>query len=336
MVPEEAHECETIELSERIRRRLAQLVRCRRLMFGAAVLFVGIITFLVIFVVNLPNLQNDEEAVDDITAETEVAEVADDDVEADEDEENVAVEPARVQTIDFQPVIDEWVESVAGSKGVMIYDLDLDIVAGKYNADEKFATASLYKLFVVYEGYRRVQNGEWSTDELECLDLAIRESNSACAEAMWAKIGRGTLDTIVQNDFGLTRVSVGSLRATPREIMQMMKIFYEHEEITDEALTSRMMDSFLNQPVTAYNWRQGLPSGFSDAVKVYNKVGWQYMIDEEDEEGNVVKGHWEVYDDAAIIEFTENERHFIVVVMTSNVDFRQIRRFGTMIEEHYQ
>ena len=97
-----------------------------------------------------------------------------------------------------------------------------------------------------------------------------------------------------------------------------------------------MMDSFLNQPVTAYNWRQGLPSGFSDAVKVYNKVGWQYMIDEEDEEGNVVKGHWEVYDDAAIIEFTENERHFIVVVMTSNVDFRQIRRFGTMIEEHYQ
>ena len=87
-----------------------------------------------------------------------------------------------------------------------------------------------------------------------------------------------------------------------------------------------MKDSFLNQPVTEYDWRQGLPSGFSDAVNVYNKVGWAY-----NDEGEV----WDIYNDAAIIEFPEKDRHFIVVVMTNKVPYQQIRKLGTMIEEEF-
>lgn len=238
---------------------------------------------------------------------------------------------------DFQGALNSWVRSVGGEKGAIFYDLDSGKVVASYNADEKFATASLYKLFVVYEGYRRLQNGTWNGEAMagstgytisKCLDKAIRESHSACAETLWAMIGRDNLDTAVQNDFGLPSVTVGSLAATPREIMQMMLKYYTHEDITNTELVATMKDSFLNQPASAglcsglCNWRQGLPSGFSDQVLVYNKLGWNFN-------GSI----WTIYNDAAILDFLEKDRRLIVVVMTSGVDYKYIRNLGSLIEQ---
>ena len=237
---------------------------------------------------------------------------------------------------DLQGVLNSWTRSTGGGKGAIFYDLDSGQVLASYNPDEKFATASIYKLFVVYEGYRRLQNGTWNGEDradstgktiAKCLDLAIRESNSACAETLWGMIGRDALDAAVQNDFGLPSVTVGSLSATPREIMLMMKRFYEHPEITDENLVAIIKDSFLNQPPShglcsgPCNWRQGLPSGFSNKVKVYNKVGWNFN-------GSI----WTIYDDAAIIEFPEKDRRIIAVVMTSGIHYNKIRDLATQIE----
>ena len=256
--------------------------------------------------------------------------LTEDDTTAEEILEESEPEPELPAEIDFQTTVDNWANAVGGDKGVIIYDLDLDKVAGTYNADTKFQTASIYKLFVVYEGYRRVQNGIWDGSEiagwtrntiLKCLDLAIRESNSPCAETLWNKIGHEELNAIVQTDFGITTVTASSLMATSTEIMLMMKKFYEHPDITDEILVAQMKDSFLNQPVTTYNWRQGLPSGFSERVNVYNKVGWNWN-----------GSYWTIYDDAAILDFVTEERHFIAVVMTSGISYQQIRQFGTNIE----
>ena len=102
-----------------------------------------------------------------------------------------------------------------------------------------------------------------------------------------------------------------------------MRIYYDHSDITNDNLIGAMKDSFLNQPVTAYNWRQGLPSGFSEAVKVYNKVGW-------DRGSNSYA--WAIYDDAAILNFVDYGRSFIVVVMTNGVSPQAIRDLGTQIE----
>lgn len=230
---------------------------------------------------------------------------------------------------DLQGALNNWSKSANGEKGVIFYDLDSGQILAESNADKKFATASLYKLFVVYEGYRKVQNGEWDGEDMagktgktitKCLDLAIRESYSPCAETLWEMIGHENLEETVKNDFGIS-VNVGSLSATPREIMEMMKIFYEHSEITDEGLIATMKDSFLNQPVTTYDWRIGLPSGFSDKVLVYNKVGWNF-------DGKI----WTIYDDAAILGFTEKNRHIIAVVMTSKTPYQQIGKLGSLIE----
>lgn len=248
-----------------------------------------------------------------------------------EPEENTPT--PEISEINFQPTIDNWANATSGKKGIVIYDLDLDKIVGEYNSNEKFQTASLYKLFVVYEGYRRLQNGTLTSNEpagstgytiLECLDLVIRESYSPCAEALWAIIGHDELNEIARNDFGIPDVIVSNLTATPLEITQIMNIFYEHDEILNPTLIFRMKDSFLNQPATSYNWRQGLPSGFSNKVNVYNKVGWNY-------DGK----KWTIYDDAAIIDFINEDRHFIIVVMTSGIDYREIRKLSTQIEETF-
>lgn len=237
--------------------------------------------------------------------------------------------------IDFQPVVNSWVTRQSGNKSVLIYDLERNEIVGAYNMNSTYDTASLYKLFGVYEGYRRVQNGEWSLDEpvgstgytvQKCLDLAIRESHSVCAESIIAKLGGGrALNSIIANNYGINNTDVVNLTSTPEDIMKIMQKFYTHEEITDESLIALMKDSFLNQPATTYDWRQGLPSGFKNA-NVYNKVGWDYNAD---------KRYWNIYHDAAIVEFPEQNRHYIVVVMTNRVPFEQIRKLGTDIENRF-
>ena len=255
------------------------------------------------------------------------------------DEESAYVLPEKTEVepkkIDFQTMVDNWAKNIDSNKGVLIYDLDRNEVVAEYNPNQSFATASLYKLFVVYEGYRRIERGEWKEDGVagstghtisECLDLAVRESNSDCAETLRQMMGYDKLEKIVADDFGTTDTSVEDLVSTPNDITKIMKRFYDHPDISDEKLIAKMKDSFLNQPITEYNWRQGLPSGFSDAVNVYNKVGWAYNDEEK---------VWDIYNDAAIIEFPVKNRHFVVVVMTNKVPYQQIRKLGTMIEEEF-
>lgn len=233
--------------------------------------------------------------------------------------------------VDLQPVVDEWLGTIEGDAGIYIYDLDRNEMAASHNHKNEFATASVYKLFVAYEGYKLLENGEWQADDpagvadytiLQCLDLAIRESNSACAEILWAKIGHNNLEEIVRSDFGLADTHVEELMSTPEDVAKMMQLYYYHEGIDKDASVEQLKDSFLNQPVTEYNWRQGLPNGF-EIANVYNKVGWDYNVD---------LGYWNIYNDAAIVEFPDHNRHFIVVVMTNRVSYLDISRLGSMLE----
>lgn len=239
--------------------------------------------------------------------------------------------------VDFQPVVDDWVGSVKGNRSVLIYDLDNEEVVGQYNAKEAYNTASLYKLFVVYEGYKRVYDEIWSLNApagatgqtiQECLKNAISLSDSVCAETLWGLIGRQTLVTIMGQDWKITDSDLSNLISNPTDILKIMKRFYEHPDFDDPNLVSMMWDSFLNQPSTEYNWRQGLPSGFSKA-SVYNKVGWEYEPDEK---------YWKIYHDAAIVKFALEDgstRNYIIIVMTNRVDYMNIRNFGKAIEKEF-
>ena len=296
-------------------------------LFGTIAIFftifvlVGILTFGTIYGVNRAffTVGESDQGNSDIPIEPEPEPIPEPEPEPEE----------VISRVDFQPVIDSWVKTIGGNKSVLVYDLDLDERVGEYNAKENYNTASLYKLFVVYEGYKRISDGEWdgnvkagSTGRTisKCLDLAIRESNSSCAETLWGIIGRDNLNNIIENEWGITNSNIPKLISNVGDIMLIMKRFDEHPDFNDPALLEIMWDSFINQPKTEYNWRQGLPSGFKQA-KVYNKVGWDWN-----------GKSWNIYHDAAIVEFPETERNLIVVVMTNQVPYQRITELGNKIE----
>lgn len=293
-------------------------------------IFSSILTFGAIYGVNRGFFVGDSD--DTPTAVDEPVDIPEEPVD-EMDEEPEAI----LKEVDFQPVVDTWVKTVGGNKSILIYDLDLDKVVGEYNIKENYNTASLYKLFVVYEGYKRLENGTWdgsakagSTGKTisKCLDLAIRESHSPCAETLWGMIGRDKLDTIIEDEWEITGSDISKLTSNVNDIVLIMKRFYEHPDFNDSALLDAMWDSFLNQPNTTYEWRQGLPRGFSKA-DVYNKVGWDY---------NAEGKYWNIYHDAAIVKFPLADgttRNFIVIVMTNKIDFKDIRKFGTDLENKF-
>lgn len=288
----------------------------------ASIIIIGALAGTCYLLVLFKSRINSQIRTPEIPESTEITEVV--------SEESTA---PQIQPINFQPVIDKWVSSIGGNKSVLIYDLNLDASAGEYNTKEDYNTASLYKLFVVYEGYRRIESGAWDANALagstghtiiECLDLAIRESNSPCGETLWQIIGQKELDQTIATDFKIADSKISSLVSNAEDIAKIMRLYYSHAFTNSPELVSRIKDSFLNQPTTTYNWRQGLPSGFLKA-EVYNKVGWEYDPDNK---------NWKIYHDAAIVHFDDG-RDFVVVVMTNFIDYKDIARLGNMIEEYY-
>ena len=243
--------------------------------------------------------------------------------------------------IDLQPLVDKWVKKTTGEASIIIYDLNNQRLAASYNPSQIFETASLYKLFIVYEGYLEVENGSLDPSAIvtgghtvkECLDLAIRESDSPCAEGLHAMIGQKKI-TEALTDWGLTNTSLDDYQSTAEDVFKIMQKYYEHTDLSEETWTI-IQDSMLNQPSVdselcdgSCDWRQGLPSGFSVA-SVYNKVGWEHSG-----YGNI----WNLYHDAAIVEFPTikpniEARKYIVVVMTSKVPLSNIVEFGKTLEQ---
>lgn len=224
--------------------------------------------------------------------------------------------------INLQPTIDLWQKATSADVGLMVYDLDNQRIAASYQANKVFNIASIYKLFFVYAGYRQIESGALdpnvyfvTTNDYragnynlgECLDLMIRESYNGCADPIRANSSFATRAEAIVEELGLENTSNLGLYSTAADLTRLLKLYYYHPDLSENSW-DRIADSMLNQPSTKvaenviYNWRQGLPTGFSDTVNVYDKVGWEW-------DGE----RWKVYADAAIVEFPELNRHYTVV-----------------------
>ena len=260
-------------------------------------------------------------------------------------------EPTTPEKIDLQNTVDKWVDTQKNAKnsGIIVYDIDNDAVVARHNEDNKFRIESIYKMFVAYEGYYRIDNKQWDANEMIlnwkdfngkpytlslCLDHMIRYSYSSCAEAVWNKIGHANLDATYK-DKGFKDTSISGITSTPSDLMKLYQQFWKHTDLSEDSW-DKIQDSMLIQsaPKTASeaytkNWRQGLPSGFATAL-VYNKVGW------------LGGDRWYFYDDAAFVSFPEVKenrakekklaRNYIMIVLTKDTDAKELVKLGRQIE----
>ncbi len=216
----------------------------------------------------------------------------------------------------LQETLNSWATGLHGNAGVVITN-DSGAVLASLNPDESFSTASIYKLFVAYEGYLQLDRQENQGSEayinghtrLECLDLMIRESDSPCAEKLWRELGKQeTTDKLIT--YGITNTSLVSLTTTADDVAKILLKISNGEGLSNTSQLA-LLDSMKNQI-----FRFILNKGFSSNVTVYNKVGFS---------------EYQEYHDAAILEFP-NKQRLIMSVLTQNVGTSAIADLGSRIE----
>lgn len=227
----------------------------------------------------------------------------------------------QTQLPNLQPIVDKFIASHPGIYAVKITDEQGNKLA-EVNGDKSFYSASIYKLFVAYAGYQKIDDGTFSLDDPylsgysrgKCLDAMIRDSYSPCAEKMWQELGKEEL-TVQMKNFGLTNTSLVSLTATANDtVIILQKIASGHG--LSESSKKAFLDSMKTQDA---KYRRGLPAGFSD-LTVYNKVGWN--LDQE-------------WHDTAIVELANGQK-VIVSVLTTGAGYKNIAQLGTELEKALQ
>lgn len=284
-----------------------QILRKYWLHIILAFIVAGGLAFFGIRLVNQMNHQNAESS--DEQPDTEIPSVPNEVIE----------QPA---FIDLQSTVDSWLATLPtkANVGLMIYDLDHNQIAASHEPNEVFNTASIYKLFFVYDGYRQIDKALEDGDAFfvhtgdkgdltvsECLDLMIRESYNGCADPMRADANRFARAEALATELALTNTSSAGLYSTASDLTTLLVQYYRHPDLSENSWQA-IQDSMLNQPITTYDWRRGLPTGFTNSAKVYDKVGW-----------NWTGSYWSIYNDATIVEFPEQNRHYVMVVLTENL-----------------
>lgn len=219
---------------------------------------------------------------------------------------------------ELQKVLDKWANSQSGKTSVVIADQSGSILAAK-DADQVFFAASIYKLYVAYEGYRQidertVDSGEVYLEGLtrgECLDKMIRESYSPCAEKLKDELGALQLTNKLKT-YGILNTSMTEVSTTAADAVKILSIIENGDELSKES-RAKYLESMRTQEAL---YRSGLPKGFSAAATVYDKVGWD---------------EYKEWHDASIVVLPDG-RTLIVSVFTENVGSRNVAKLGTLIE----
>lgn len=219
-------------------------------------------------------------------------------------------------TAELKKTLINWDNALSGVASVVVLDENGTELAS-INKDRSYFAASIYKLYVAYFGYQKIDAGLADPDEqyinghtrMECLDLMIRESDSPCAEKMWVELGKQNLtDQLVE--LGVVGTSMTNIRTRADNAAAMLALISQ-----GEGLSQASQQAFL-ESAEGQVYRDSLNKGFSDRVTVYNKIGFRDLIE---------------YHDVAIIE-TSDGRRFILAVLTEQVGTRNIASLGTRIE----
>jgi beta-lactamase class A len=178
----------------------------------------------------------------------------------------------------LQEIVKTWQKSHKGQAGVILSSLDGSVLAHSAS-DKSFPMASIYKLYVAYYAYQKVDSGEWSLDEDylngwsrgKCLEEMIRSSNNECGEKMAHEIGFWNLQQEL-NSYGLKNTSLNyDFASSAKDSQIVLRRIFEGKNISQNS-RNLLMSSMQNQI-----YRGGIPSGFIDQA-VYGKVGTKNNI----------------------------------------------------------
>jgi beta-lactamase class A len=236
---------------------------------------------------------------------------------AEEPVEQEAPQTPEYSAEEVSQVLQSWAQNQSGQYGVTILDDEGELLA-ETNGEQVFFAASIYKLYVAYAGYQKIDDGTYSGAEpylngktrLECLIAMIEVSDSPCAEKMWIELGRADIDRQLES-YGVNNTSMLGVTTSSRDAALLLARLHQGLD-----LSTISREKFL-QSLEDQIYRDALPEGFDETATVRNKVGFR----EQDE-----------YHDVAIVEMRDG-RVLIVSVLTNGVGPSNIARLGTLLSE---
>ncbi len=198
------------------------------------------------------------------------------------------------------PVIAAFAKRHKGSYSVVVMEPTSGAVLADYRGATTYFTASIYKLYVAYAGYRALDAGRYSGNapavnsytRAQCLDLMIRSSYSPCGVRWWIDLGRAKLDAEAKT-WGLTDTDLVGLTTSAQDAARMLRLVSNGTGLSARAHTA-YLDSMRTQPA---KYRVGLPAGMP-GLTVYNKVGWNVDLE---------------WHDAAIVEVAPGRRVIVSI-----------------------
>jgi len=188
-----------------------------------------------------------------------------------------------------------------------------------YNASEKFNTASIYKLLMVYPLLQKAPYSTWSGVTLgvdgqlrslnACVVAMLRVSDNACGDAVGDWVGWGYADAQLKN-LGLSNTALDSAAGpttTAADTATYLQGLYNNQWISGEA-----RDFVLGQ-LSQQIYRSGLPAG-CPSCSVADKIG---------DLGSVRH-------DAGIITYKGGA--YILSIFTSGASYAQIAQLTSQIQ----
>jgi beta-lactamase class A len=177
-------------------------------------------------------------------------------------------------------IVKDWRASHRGDFAVIVRELGGQNRYAEVDPDEKYVTASTFKMFVYYAVQQKIQAGQlgygnktdmgWTVEA--CLTEMIVHSTNPCAISLMNLVGwqwsedvvrdAGFKDTYINNQGG------GDKHSTVRDETNFMLRLY-HRTLMGSEATDRLLGYFKRQI-----WRAGIPSGVPSGVTVADKVGF--------------------------------------------------------------
>lgn len=214
-----------------------------------------------------------------------------------------------------QETINNFVTNNPGEYSVVITDGATGASLGKYEPDQEYFAASLYKLYVAYLGYLDVQKGKHTLDEEflgdwtrgECLDKMIRESHSPCAETLWIEQGKAS-STKRLSKFDIKHTNMEGLTTTAEDVNTILLRLYSRRDLNDTH--TELFLASLRENI----YRDVLPSTLPN-LTVMNKVGFNGFVE---------------YHAVGIV-ILPNERPVVITLLTRNVGTKRLISLVKMV-----
>lgn len=216
----------------------------------------------------------------------------------------------------LQSLVSYWAQTHGGKYGITLKDVSGSIVAS-HNGNVQFTSASIYKMYLAYVVYGKVESGSMSLSEATsigsnvgtCIDAMIVRSDNTCAVALGNSVGWQSNNALLHaKGYGSTSLVSGNHLTTSNNTTDLLMNLYKGSFNNAEHRAALL--SMMNRQI----YRSGIPAG-SKGSSVANKVGFLDGLNH----------------DAAIIYHPKGT--YVLTVLSSGSSFAQISDLAKQISD---